>query len=396
MDFRLTEEQEKRREEFFTVCRDLETKKPVEYVAIESLFDDHDINWEYYMLCRREFAKRKWTTLNWPAEYGGHGNMMDRVFLAEAMGYHHVPGLDGWGISMLAPTLLAVASDDIKRRFLPPIANAEVHWCEMWSEPNAGSDLASLTTTAIRKGDEFVINGQKIWTSGAHKSDWGFGVFKSDLEARKHHNLTFLLVDMKTPGITIRPIPYMNDMHVYNEVFLDDVRVPAENIVGQEHGGWAVVNTLAAFERSFIEIVMMMKRMLDDLIVYCSQTKRNGQLLSSTPVIRNRVSQLACELEAARTLSYHIADLQGRDEMALIQPAALKVFAGELAERMAFIATDDILGPFGQVKTSRWAPLEGFWENQCQQCFGLNIAGGSNEIQRNIIAWYGLGLPRMK
>jgi alkylation response protein AidB-like acyl-CoA dehydrogenase len=394
VDFSLPEEQKKRREEFFQVCKELEKNKPAEFMGVESIFHCES-TWDYYMHCRREFAKRKWTTLNWPAEYGGHGDMMDRVFLAEAMGYHEVPGLDGWGIQMLAPTLLAVASDDVKKRFLPPIARAEVQWCEMWSEPNAGSDLASLTTTAIRKGDEFVINGQKIWTSGAHRSDWAFGVFKSDLEAKKHHNLTFLLLDMKTPGITIRPIPYMNGIHVYNEVFLDDVRVPAENIVGQEHGGWAVVNTLAAFERSFIEIVMMMKRMFEDLVVYCSQTRRNGQLLSSTPVIRNRLSQLACELEAARMLSYRIADLQGRNEMALIQPAGLKVFASDLGERMALIATD-LLGPFGQVKTSRWAPLGGFWENQCQECFGPSIAAGSTEIQKNIIAWYGLGLPRMK
>ena len=394
MDFSLPEEQKKRRGEFFQACKELEKNKPPEYKGVETIFTC-DESWEYYMHCRREFARRKWTTLNWPAEYGGHGDMMDRVFLAEAMGYHEVPGLDGWGIQMLAPTLLAVASDEIKKKFLPPIARAEVQWCEMWSEPNAGSDLASLTSTAIRKGDEFVINGQKIWTSGAHRSDWAFGVFKSDPEAKKHHNLTFLLLDMKTPGITIRPIPYMNGMHVYNEVFLDDVRVPAENIVGQEHGGWAVVNTLAAFERSFIEIVMMMVRMMEDLIAYCSQTRRNGQFLSSTPVIRNRLSQLACELEAARMLSYRIADLQGRDEMALIQPAGLKVFASNLGERMALIATD-ILGPFGQVKTSRWAPLDGFWENQCQECFGPSIAAGSTEIQKNIIAWYGLGLPRMK
>ena len=394
MDFRLTQEQEKRRGEFFQVCKDLGTRKPVEYVSLESLFED--ASWEYYTLCRKEFARQGWTTLNWPAEDGGHGNMMDRVFLAEAKGYHNVPGFDVWAVQMLAPTLMATASDEIKKRFLPPIARAEVHWCQMWSEPNAGSDLASLTSTAIKKGNEYVLNGQKIWTTGAHKSDWGFGVFKSDLEARKNHNLTFLLVDMKTPGITIRPINYMDGHHRYNEVFLDDVRVPAENIVGQEHGGWAVVNTMAAFERSSIEIVMMMQRMLDDLVVYCSQTRRNGQLLSSTPVIRNRLAQVACELEAARTLSYHIADLQGRDEMALIQPAALKVFSSELMERMAFMITGDILGPFGQVKTSRWAPLDGLWEEQCQGCFAATIAGGSNEIQRNIIAWYGLGLPRMK
>ncbi|MBM3155294.1 MAG: hypothetical protein FJ008_08195 [Chloroflexi bacterium] len=394
MDFRLTEEQLARRKEFAQVCKELEKDKPPGFVGIESIFHN-DTNWGYYNQCRREFAKKGWTTLNWPAEYGGNGNMMDRVLLAEAMGYYDVPGIDGWGVSMLAPTLLATASKEIKDRFLPPIAAAEVHWCELWSEPNAGSDLAALTSTAIRQGNEFILNGQKIWTSGAHRSDWGFGVFKSDPAGRKHHNLTFLLMDMKTPGITIRPILYMNGMHVYNEVFLDNVRVPAENIVGQEHGGWTIVNTLAAFERSFIEIVMMTVRMFEDLVSHCNQTIRNGRPLSKDPVIRNRLAQAACELEAARAFSYHIADLQNRGEMALMDASGLKVFAGELAERLSFMATD-ILGPYGQVKLSRWAPLHGIWENQCQQQFGLTIASGTNEIQRNILAWYGLGLPRMK
>jgi alkylation response protein AidB-like acyl-CoA dehydrogenase len=140
---------------------------------------------------------------------------------------------------------------------------------------------------------------------------------------------------------------------------------------------------------------MMTVRMFEDLVSHCNQTTRNGQPLSKDPVIRNRLAQAACELEAARAFSYHIADLQNRGEMALMDAAGLKVFAGELAERLSFLATD-ILGPYGQVKLSRWAPLHGIWENQCQQQFGLTIAGGTNEIQRNILAWYGLGLPRMK
>jgi alkylation response protein AidB-like acyl-CoA dehydrogenase len=187
----------------------------------------------------------------------------------------------------------------------------------------------------------------------------------------------------------------MNGATIYNEVFLDNVRVPAENVVGQEHGGWAVVNTLAGFERSALDEIMAMLRGLETLVEFCNQTKRNGRPLSKDPLVRNRLAQLACELEAARTLAYRIADLQNHGEMALMDASALKVFASEFGERFAFTVTD-ILGPYGQVKHSKWAPLNGVWEDMYQECFVTTISMGTNEIQRNIIAWYGLGLPRMK
>jgi alkylation response protein AidB-like acyl-CoA dehydrogenase len=320
---------------------------------------------------------------------------MDQVLFAEARGYHKISGFDIFGVQMLAPTLLQAASDTIKKEFLPPIARGEVMWCELWSEPNAGSDLATLTTTAIKKGDEYVINGQKIWTTGAHRADWGFGVFKTDSADRKHHNLTFILLDMKTPGITVKPIQYMNDGAPFCEVYFDDVHVPAKNIVGQENEGWAVVNLLAGFERSGMFEIMHMLRNLEELVEYCNKTKRNGRPLARNPIIRNRVAQLACELEAARAIAYRIADLQSRNEMALMDAAAAKIFYSELGERFAFLATD-IAGPYGQVKDSRWAPMHGAWERIFQECFVSTISMGTNEIQRNIIAWYGLGLPRMK
>jgi alkylation response protein AidB-like acyl-CoA dehydrogenase len=351
--------------------------------------------WQFYRHCSKEFAKRNWLALSWPAEYGGMGDMMDRVMFSEARGYHMVRGVDVFGVQMLAPTLLHAASDEVKRRFLPPIAKAEVIWCELWSEPNAGSDLAALTTTAIRQGNEYVINGQKIWTTGAHKADWGFGVFKSDPTAKKHHNLTFLLMDMKTPGITIRPIPYMTGNPAFNEVFFDNVRVPAENVVGNEGGGWSVVNVLAGFERSGIDQVTSMVRGVEELVKFCNETKRNGRALSKDPLVRNRLAQLAIEVEAGRMLAYRIADLQNHGEMALMDASAGKVFFSELGERLALFASD-MLGPYGQVKTSKWAPLNGVWEDMYQECFVTTISMGTNEIQRNIIAWYGLGLPRMK
>ncbi len=393
MDFRLTKEQEERRQEFFRVCAALEKEKPPHFLGRDSRFSDK--GWAYDRHCAKEYARRGWLALNWPKEYGGTGDMMDRVMFAEARGYHGVPGVDVFGVQMLAPTLNAVASEEIKREFLPGIASAETVWCELWSEPNAGSDLASLTTTAIRHGNEFVINGQKTWTSGAHRATRGFGVFKSDLNAPKHHNLTFLLLDMATPGITVRPLYFLNGDHIYNEVFFDDVHVPAK-VVGKEGEGWAVVNTLAAFERSNIDSIMSMKRDVENIAAYCNKTMRDGQLLAKNPLIRHELAVIASQIEAARALAYRVADLQNRKELSLMDAGAVKVFSSELAGRFANFMTSSVLGPYGQVKTSEWAPMDGSFEQLYSEHFVGSVSMGTNEIQRNTMAWYGLGLPRMK
>ena len=392
MDFKFTDEQIGRRKEFFEACAELEKQKPPHFEGREGVYST-DEGWKYHLHCAKEFGKRGWLSLAWPSEYGGTGTMMDRVLFAEARGYYGVPGADVFGVNMLAPTLLQAANEEIKREFLPSIATGETMWCELWSEPNAGSDLASLTSTAIKKGDEYVINGQKTWNTGAHRAQWAFGVFKTDPAGRNHHNLSFLLLDMKTPGITVRPILYMHMGHMYNEVYFDDVHVPARNIVGQENEGWKVVNLLAGFERSGIDEISKMVRGLKDLIAYCKQTKRNSKSLADDPVIRDRLAQAACEIEAARALAYKVADLQNRNEMSLTNASAVKIFSSELAERFTAMATE-IMGPFGQIKYSQWAPLRGAWEKMYQECFVTTIAMGTNEIQRNIIAWYGLGLPR--
>ncbi|MEI6186156.1 MAG: acyl-CoA dehydrogenase family protein [Dehalococcoidia bacterium] len=394
MDFRLTEEQVARRKEIYKVCEELEKKKPKSYVGFESQFDNQE-GWDFHRYCAKEFAKRGWLALGWPQEYGGTGTMMDKVLLAEARGYYDLPGSDIFGVSMLAPTLLAAGSEEIKREFLPKIASAEIMFCELWSEPNAGSDLAAMTSTAVRKGDEFIVNGQKTWNTGAHFADWGFGVYKSDPAARKHHNLTFILNDMKDKGVTVKGIPYMNGSHVYNEVYLDDVHMSAKYIVGQENEGWAVVNVLAGFERSNMDMVYGLVKAQEELVNFCNQTKRNGKPLSQDPLIRNRIAEFACSIEAVRTLAYRVADQQNRNEMGLMDAASVKVFASELLEKFGQIATD-LLGPHGQVKHSKWAKLNGAAEYNYQACFVPIVSMGTNEIQRNIIAWYGLGLPRMK
>jgi len=394
VDFRLTPEQEQRRKEFYTVCKELEKSKPPTYIGLEAMFKK-DENWAFHIHCAKEFARKGWLSLAWPGEFGGSGTMMDRVLFAEARGYHGIPGVDLVGVQMLAPTLLAAANEEIKREFLPPIARADVMWAELWSEPDAGSDLARIRSTAVKKGDEYVLNGQKTWSSGANRADWGFGIFVTDPNAKKHHNMTFLLFDMKTPGITVRPLLYMDGESALNEIFFEDVHVPTRNIVGKEQEGWDVVNILAAFERSGIDMLMEMVRWLEELVILCNNTKRNGITVSKDPIIRNRLASIACELEACRVLAYRVADLQNRNEISLIDPAAVKVFSSEICERLSGLATD-ILGPYGQVRYSKWASHNGLWEKMYQECFVPIISMGTNEIQRNIIAWYGLGLPRMK
>jgi alkylation response protein AidB-like acyl-CoA dehydrogenase len=395
MDFRLTEEHVKLRKEFFDVCEGLAKRSPPGFSGLEGVYDT-DQGWEYHLSCAAEFAKRGWLSLGWPTEYGGQGTIMDKVFLSEATGYHDVPGVDIFGVDMLAPTLLATASDEIKREFLPSIASGERMWCELWSEPNAGSDLAALSTSAVRQGDEYVINGQKIWSTGAHRGHWAFALVRTDPHAdRKQKGITFILMDMAAPGITVKPLLYMDGCHLYNEVFLDDVRVPVKNVVGEENQGWGVTQTLANFERSSLGAIMAMHRQVEGLVDYCNETNVRGKPLGKDPLIRNRIAQVAADLWAAHALAYRIVDAQSRHEMAAFDASAVKVFSGELQARMAQLGTD-ILGPYGQVKDSKWASFEGFFEKWYQQSFILNVAMGTNEIQRNIIAWYGLGLPRMK
>jgi alkylation response protein AidB-like acyl-CoA dehydrogenase len=389
------DEQRELRKEFFTVCEGLTKKKPEGFTGLEGCYDT-DEGWQYHLDCAKEFASRNWLALGWDKEYGGQGTIMDKVFLSEATGYYDVPGVDIFGVNMLAPTLHAAAREEIKREYLPSIRSGERMWCELWSEPNAGSDLAALTTSAVRKGDEYIINGQKIWSTGAHRGHWAFALVRTDPHAdKKQKGITFILMDMKTPGITVRPLLYMDGGHLYNEVFLDDVRVPANQIVGEENQGWGVTQTLANFERSSLGAIMDMHRQLEEMVAYCNDTKVGGQPIAKNPLVRNKLADIACQLWAAHSLAYKIVDAQSRNEMAAFDASAVKVISGELQARFAQVGCE-ILGPYGQVKHSKWSSFEGFFEKWYQQSFILNVAMGTNEIQRNIIAWYGLGLPRMK
>ena len=396
MDFRFTPEEEALRKEFDDFFKEEMKKAPPQWgTSMEAIFGIDEC-WEFHKQTARKLAAKDWLARPWPREYGGQeASLVEQFIFNDVMGYHRGAGVDHWGIALLAPTLLFSANDEQKREHLPPIARAEIFWTQLWSEPGAGSDLASLTTRAVRDGDDYIVSGQKTWTSGGHRADWGFMLARTNPEEKRSRGLSFFLVDMKSPGITIEPILNLEGSHLFNEVFLDDVRVPARNMVGGENQGWVASQMTSNFERSMIQLFAYLTRELEELVEFCKEPKWGGEVLASNPLVRHTLAQLAVDIEAGRAFSYSILweQIKGGLIMAAPLAAAAKVLATELVQRFTY-AGSEILGLYGQVKESRWAPLQGRFEKEYQLCPGLNMAGGTSEIMRNLICSLGLGLPR--
>ncbi len=396
MDFRYTPEQEALRKEFDDFFREEMKNCPPEMGAsMESLFEI-DVCWEFHKQLGKKLAAKGWIAMAWPKEYGGRdAPLIEQFIFNEVRGYHKAMGLDPIGVGMLAPTLLVSANDEQKREHLPPLARAERDWCQLWSEPNAGSDLACLTTRAVRDGDDYIVNGQKIWTSGAHRADWGFMLARTNPEEKRSRGLSFFLVDMKTPGITVKPLHSMAKGHMFNEVFLDDVRVPVRNRVGEENQGWVASQMTSNFERSMIDLFSHAKRGLEELVKFCKEAKWGGEPLAKNPIVRHKLAQLAIEIEAGLAYSYSVVWNQVKGGIITAAPlaAAAKVLATELTQRLNYTGCE-IMGLYGQVRESRWAPQMGKYLNYYQQVMGLNMGGGTSEIMRNLVASMGLGLPR--
>ncbi len=396
MDFRFTPEEEALRKEFDDFFKEEMKKAPPQWgTSMEAIFGIDEC-WEFHKQTARKLAAKDWLARPWPREYGGQeASLVEQFIFNDVMGYHRGAGVDHWGIALLAPTLLFSANDEQKREHLPPIARAEIFWTQLWSEPGAGSDLASLTTRAVRDGDDYVVSGQKTWTSGGHRADWGFMLARTNPEEKRSRGLSFFLVDMKSPGITIKPILNLEGSHLFNDVFLDDVRVPARNMVGGENQGWVASQMTSNFERSMIQLFAYLTRELEELVEFCKEPKWGGEVLANNPLVRHTLAQLAIEIEAGRAFSYSILWNQIKDGLIMAAPlaAAAKALATELVQRFTY-AGSQILGLYGQVKESRWAPLQGRFEKEYQLCPGLNMAGGTSEIMRNLICSLGLGLPR--
>lgn len=354
-----------------------------------------DPGWELTKQMRQKLAGRGWLTMHWPEEYGGQkASPLRTAMFNEEMSYHRVPGRDNFGVRMMGATLMIHGSDEQKLAHLPPVARGEVQWCQGYSEPESGSDLASLSTRAVKDGDEFVINGAKIWTSMGHRADWMMVLARTDPDAPKHRGISFFLVDLKTPGVQVNPIINMAGRHEFNEIIFDNVRVPVSNVVGEENRGWYVAVTLLDFERSGIDYSANARRLLDDVRQYATETVRNGQPLISIPWVRSALADRYIDCEVARLIAYNVAYMQGEGLVPNREASVSKVFGSETVQRVSKTCMD-ILGMHGVLGLDeKWAPLAGRVQERWILNFSDTIAAGTSEIQRNVIASRGLGLPR--
>ncbi|MGE0229194.1 MAG: acyl-CoA dehydrogenase family protein [Dehalococcoidia bacterium] len=336
---------------------------------------------------------RGWAQPGWPREYGGGGlSTMEQFILKQELTRAEAPevGSTGGG-GQIGPTLLVHGTEEQKRAYLPGTLSGEYLWAQGYSEPGAGSDLASLQTRAVRDGDEWVINGQKMWTSNAHKANWVFLLVRTDPQAPKHRGISFLMADIKSPGITIRPIVSMGGWHVTNEVFYENVRVPADQIVGEENRGWYVGMTLLDYERSAISGAMQQQKSLRELLdeVRGERTPHRAQLT------RAEIADRHIEIEVNTNLNIRIATMQARGMVPNYEASMVKAFSSELSQRLARTGVKTF-GLYGLLFNAD-EPLAPVRAKHVLAMVGSvvgTIAGGSNEIQRNIIATRGLGLPR--
>ena len=335
---------------------------------------------------QRTLFEHGWAGLTWPRAYGGGGGepWQARVFSEVAADYEEWPGFIGATIAMLGPTLLRHGTEEQKLRFVPGLLSGELAFCQLFSEPGAGSDLAGLAMRAERDGDEFVVNGQKVWNSQAQFCDWGFLLVRTDPDAPKHRGITFLLVEMDSPGIEARPLVQMNGSAHFNEVLFDDVRVPAGNVVGEVDGGWAPARTVLLNESAFIG-----DRKGADVVAPLSElARRHGRL--GDPLVRQRLVDAWARERMQRWMGETIQNAVRRGVPPPIDPGIMKLFAAESKRRSGDLAA--ALGGLAVVadtgEPARWA------RHELMGRYAVSIGGGTNEVMRNNVAERALGLPR--
>lgn len=348
---------------------------------------------EYLRQWQRKVSAAGWAGISWPKEYGGRGaRLIEQAILTEEWARAEAPMLiNALGLSLIGPTIIVVGTEEQKRRFLPKILSAEEIWCQGFSEPNAGSDVASLTTKATPDGADFIITGQKTWTSLAHAADWCLLLVRTDPDAPKHKGITALLVDMHEPGVEVRPLKQMTGDASFNEVFFDNVRVPLVNVLGEVNKGWGTAIATLMNERAHLGtgIYVQFKRNLDQLLAHARQLKRNGQRLSQDPLLRQKLAQAVMELEIFRLTNTRALSRMQNESIPGPEGSILKLQWSEYNQRFQQTAME-VLGPVAQLHSFD----NGKWIYDYLRTRANTIEAGTSEIQRNIIAERVLGLPK--
>lgn len=351
----------------------------------------------------RILGKKGWLTPAWPKEFGGPGwNVVQRHLFEEECALAGAPRIIPFGPIMVAPVIMAFGSAAQHKRFLPGIASGDVWWCQGYSEPGSGSDLASLKTRAEKRGDQYIVNGQKTWTTLGQYADWIFCLVRTSAEGKPQTGISFLLIDMKTPGITVRPIITMDGEHEVNEVFFDNVEVPAENLIGEENKGWTYAKYLLAHERTNIADVNRSKRELERLKRIAAAERSGGRPLIEDPRFRDEIAKLEIDIIGLEMLVLRVlaAEREGRKQLDVA--GMLKIRGSEIQQRYTELMMQAV-GPYAQpflfeameqgwqgdmVGAAYCAPLAPTYFNYRK----TTIYGGSNEIQRNVIAQQILGV----
>jgi alkylation response protein AidB-like acyl-CoA dehydrogenase len=340
----------------------------------------------------RKLSTRGWVAPTWPKMYGGAElSVMQQFIFNEEMARAGAPRPNFLAIGLAGPTIIVHGDEEQKREHLSGILSGEAFWCQGFSEPGSGSDLASLQTKAVQDGDDFIINGQKIWTSGAHRADRMMLLARTDPEQPKHKGISYFLLNMKTPGVSIRPLTNMADTASFNEVFFDNVRVPKKDLLGEVNRGWYYATTTLDFERSGIINGVALQKLVQDTIEFAATNRRGN---GAWKTVRNEVAERWIETEISIVLSYRVATMQAKGLVPNQEASITKLFGSELAQRIARTGVK-VAGLFGQLREgSKYAPLGGRFDAWYRIAVGSTLAGGTSEIQRGVIAQRGLGMPR--
>ncbi len=360
----------------------------------EFLGNENDEDWAARVRWHKRLYEGGWVAVHWPKEYGGRGAtvLQRQIFREELERLNLSEPFIGMGISLLGPTLMHWGTDEQKKRYLPSILKGEEIWCQGYSEPNSGSDLASLQTRAVEDGDYFVVNGQKVWTSMAQHADWIFLLVRTDPEAPKHKAISYLLVDMHSPGITVRPLVQITGAKGFNEVFFEDVRVPKHNLVGQKNQGWQVAMTTLMFERSGGGERSVGE--VQDLIDLAKRLPRGTGTAWDDSSVRQKIVSFACEAQALKYTGYRQLTKQIKGLPPGPEGSMMKLCSTELSLRIAMYAME-LLGPYAQIEYEAPFSVErGRWLFRMLAARGPTIYAGTNQIQHNIIGERVLGLPK--
>jgi alkylation response protein AidB-like acyl-CoA dehydrogenase len=394
MDLNLTAQETKFRDELRSwlqanIPQDWETHR---------LRDSMEDRFQYLRAWQKRVYEAGWAGVAWPKEYGGRGaTLMEQVIFTEEMARAGAPPLANvLGLSLIGPTIIAYGTDAQKKRFLANILSASEIWCQGFSEPNAGSDLAGLRTEARLEGDHFTVNGQKVWNSYGWAADWCALVTRSDPASQKHKGLTYLLVDMKSPGVEVRPLRQLTGESEFTELFFRDVRVPAANVLGVIGDGWNVALGTLAHERATLGVAaqIAMRRQLDRLVELSRDIPRNGHTAAEDPLVRQKLAQSYVENEVLRLNHMRAVSKIMQTGKPGPEGSILKIGWSEANQRLQAIA-QELLGPYAQLTSGGDLAIDnGSWSYAYLRSRGNTIEAGTSEIQRNIVGQHVLGLPK--